>query len=1081
MHKHTRINKFLLLLGIAVLSTMVLTGCGKQKINLNKYVSLAAEGYDGYGRAVVNVDYDLLNKDFAGKLEAAEGMDNIAMLSGGSKVEFLFDNYVDYSLDKSSDLSNGDTVTLTFDCKDAEALDYFNIELKRDDITLKVKDLPAVTEFDPFEYVSLTCEGIDTFGSATIDTASSPNNETDYISFYSNDSMYNLTNGDKITILAEAYDNLASECGVVLSADSKEFTVSGLTEPKDLDPFADLSLTFSGISGIGKADMKYSGSYSFIDSYSFSVDKAYNLTNGDKVKATVYVDDEYALSEGYRISTTEKEYTVSGLTEPTPLDPFEDLELTYDGYSGIGSVTSYEYFGDYDFISAYSFSADKTNNLSNGDTITVTASINADSALQKGYVIESTTQEFSVEGLTEPTAWSPFDCIDVSFVGPAPYGSLEYTFEDETGLVRSDDYIFDNTRFLSNGDKITCSVTVDDDYALRQGLTVSETTKEYTVEGMDEFVKSFDSIDEDFLETIKSSATDVIEAYANDNTCGISSIDDLTYEGYIFKTIKDEYVQSEVSYDYNYLYLIFKGTTSGDNEAVDGTTLYLPVMFANGVLYSNGECVYNPCNIAGLATLGRTGYVLGYNDPGICYADLMTIGSAKYNIECGGIEDYEDDSYTTLYSGENLDGVIFVPTIAGNSVTVEESGSNEMTVDGCKVDKVSDSIAAEGQVNTYMFAPDNNGTHTIRLSNMMEGFKVWVGVYNDKGEKVRGDYFRNKCLVLNDLEAGSTYTISVEQYSGTGTYDMEVLYAKPEIDISGYTTLSDSIEFDGQYNTYKFTAPISGQYRFAVDNMISDFRVSLSIYNSFNEKVKLDYCSSGRGINVYLDEGEEYTLYAGQYSSVYGEYTFYAFYPHEALDVTDVTEIHDYIEFDDQCNHYTFTAPVSGTYSFSTSDMVSDFAIFCEVYDNLQARLQYDTLRNNNRSSVSLTGGETYDIYISQYSNAGSYTLNIGYAKPVLDISGGVTVVDNMEFGGQVNEYRFVPTDNRAAYIYIDGMTEDMQIGFKMVDADGYTKVSYGYCSSGNSFDTDDLTAGEEYTVYVSQQDSLGQYAVTIL
>ena len=152
------------MLGIVVFA---LSGCGSTTIDLNKYITIEAEGYDSMGTLRCTFDYEAFEKDYDGKIKAnVKSSDGgtaaeIAMVLGfGEEVVDVFLDYcVYYQLDKRSDLSNGDVVTLTWDCEDEDAKKYFNVQLKYTDIQYTVKELTEVGTFDPFEYVSVEFSG----------------------------------------------------------------------------------------------------------------------------------------------------------------------------------------------------------------------------------------------------------------------------------------------------------------------------------------------------------------------------------------------------------------------------------------------------------------------------------------------------------------------------------------------------------------------------------------------------------------------------------------------------------------------------------------------------------------------------------------------------------------------------------------------------------------------------------------------------------------------------------------------------------------------------------------------------------
>ena len=214
-----------------------LSGCGSTTIDLNKYMTIEAEGYDSTGRLTYTFDEEAFEKDYAGKIKAnVKSSDGgaaediaIELAFGEEVVDVLLDNCVYYTLDKSSNLSNGDVVTLTWDCEDEDAKKYFNVQLKYSDIQYTVKGLTEVGTFDPFAYVDITFSGASPDGVADI-SQNYDKTEMQYISL-SADRSSGLSNGDKVTVTANLQGNVDSfvnQFGAIPSPLSKEFTVEGL-------------------------------------------------------------------------------------------------------------------------------------------------------------------------------------------------------------------------------------------------------------------------------------------------------------------------------------------------------------------------------------------------------------------------------------------------------------------------------------------------------------------------------------------------------------------------------------------------------------------------------------------------------------------------------------------------------------------------------------------------------------------------------------------------------------------------------------------------------------------------------------
>ena len=136
--------------------------------------------------------------------------------------------------------------------------------------------------------------------------------------------------------------------------------------------------------------------YELGNAISYNLDKNSGLSNGDVVTLEVTVDSERAEQLGYKISSFSKTYTVSDLSEPQIADVFDGLTVEFSGVSpdGEAEITSVPTL-DFDVY----YSLDASENLSNGDIVTVTAEYDNDEAIEAGYVVETTSRTYEVEGL----------------------------------------------------------------------------------------------------------------------------------------------------------------------------------------------------------------------------------------------------------------------------------------------------------------------------------------------------------------------------------------------------------------------------------------------------------------------------------------------------------------------------------------------------------------------------------------------------------------------------------------------------------------------------------------------------------
>ena len=207
----------------------------KTTVNLNDYVAVTFSGYDTVGRAYYEFDEKAFLNDFGDEIEMKKKKGNSDLeemyefLSDVSGAELLLYNCVSGSLDKTSELSNGDTVKIEWNCEDEIAKENFNVKLKYKEKEYKVEGLETAKIVDPFENLEVTFTGVAPAGQINIQ-----NNSSDEVlrSIYFEATPSNgLKNGDKVVVKANATGNedyYLSNYGVIIDQGEKEFVVEGL-------------------------------------------------------------------------------------------------------------------------------------------------------------------------------------------------------------------------------------------------------------------------------------------------------------------------------------------------------------------------------------------------------------------------------------------------------------------------------------------------------------------------------------------------------------------------------------------------------------------------------------------------------------------------------------------------------------------------------------------------------------------------------------------------------------------------------------------------------------------------------------
>ena len=330
--------------GIGIVALIVLlvvifkvAGCGKTKVDLNDYLSISVAGTDTVGTASYSFDSNGLFMKLAETIgvkdeDAADPYYLLNSLTSGSKkwkklsdLYSMMDSTFQGSLDKTTDLSNGDEIVFEWNNnKDQmEQIEKdFKVSFSCKEMKKDVEGLAKIQEFDPFEDVEVKFSGYAPNGTAEIQNNSEYNYETPYLDFEL-DKRDGLSNGDRVTVsvanTAGDEDTFRENCirdwGVAPSAVTKEYTVEGLDEMEDYDPFEHIIVSFSGTSPDTTINITTNTG---IEDLEFEADKYEKLKLGDTVTVTAkgYYDEdpaELCAYEGKNLTVTSKEYTVENV------------------------------------------------------------------------------------------------------------------------------------------------------------------------------------------------------------------------------------------------------------------------------------------------------------------------------------------------------------------------------------------------------------------------------------------------------------------------------------------------------------------------------------------------------------------------------------------------------------------------------------------------------------------------------------------------------------------------------------------------------------------------------------------------
>lgn len=193
---------------------------------------------------------------------------------------------------------------------------------------------------------------------------------------------------------------------------------------KKIDVTENLQISFEGYNGYGRAELQnvyawesealeaagienidgfddFGNALNIEMAVSYEVEPDTNLSNGDTVTVKAVIDEAALENYDFELTAgTEKTFTVENLPELQDVDPFENVEILYEGVSPNGKATVIQ-DGVIEYPMDFYYKADPNSELKNGDVITVTISDSdpEGEAIEEGYRLTSLEKEFTVSGL----------------------------------------------------------------------------------------------------------------------------------------------------------------------------------------------------------------------------------------------------------------------------------------------------------------------------------------------------------------------------------------------------------------------------------------------------------------------------------------------------------------------------------------------------------------------------------------------------------------------------------------------------------------------------------------------------------
>ncbi len=337
--------------------------------------------------------------------------------------------------------------------------------------------------------------------------------------------------------------------------------------------------------------------------------------------------------------------------------------------------------------------------------------------------------------------------------------------------------------------------------------------------------------------------------------------------------------------------------------------------------------------------------------------------ASSLSVELVFAEDDEEDNFATAENILEVD-----PLYVGDTLEPEQ----EPIVD------LEGTVTDDEAVCEFLYTAPRDGNFYIEISDIKANCYVTIEIVDSLNNQI---YIRHSCKSDSthiDFEEGESYTIRIKQSSGNTGFTVHIYVPREAIDVTDYGIVNDNITYDGQLNTYLYTAPRDGRYLFELDDKTANIDYSFSITDPYGKNI-YDFYSPW----VDFEEGATYQIKVG-YSNGLGKYLLKLYDAQKQTeDISGYTDIKDNFEFTEQTNYYTFTAPVSGNYSFEFDSAALDrcyFTIVDSGNTNIFSSAGYNL--SGEVANVYLNAGEEYLIMIEKqylYDGYGSYDFYVGY------------------------------------------------------------------------------------------------------
>lgn len=312
-------------------------------------------------------------------------------------------------------------------------------------------------------------------------------------------------------------------------------------------------------------------------------------------------------------------------------------------------------------------------------------------------------------------------------------------------------------------------------------------------------------------------------------------------------------------------------------------------------------------------------------------------------------------------------------------LSVEPIVEKSTSIETIEIKEIKDKITEKKEEKYYEYTSEVAGLYRFELFDVPNNIYFDLYLYNEDGEELkRKTSISNGGGISYYLKEKTKYVISVAQRANVGSYNLKIGKAKPIVDVTDYSDVSDKIQFTDQEIFYEYSSKFDGMYRFEFSEVPNNIYFDIYLYNEDGEELKSNTSiSNGNGISYYLNKSTKYYIMIKQRVSG-GSYKLEIGAAKPVVNTLDYNKISDKIQFTDQRNYYEFNSKSNKECSFILSDVPNNVYFDMYLYNEDMEELDEKTnISNGYGVMYNLKENTKYFVKVQQRIGKGVYTLNI--------------------------------------------------------------------------------------------------------